>query len=129
MMRERDSISSAAIPGVHSRRSGRASLARPRDGSFRRRLLNPVRLHVDVLRDFPRQLGPVRWNEPAQVAREHVELLEIRVREGQDLRKERVEADVVREMPAEILLLFFGKTAETFDDGIESGIDPVPASP
>ena len=68
-------------------------------------LLDAVRLHVDVLLHLARQLGPGHREQPPQVAREDVELLEVGVGEGQHLRQEGVEPDVVGELAAEVALL------------------------
>ena len=73
------------------------------------RLLQPVRLHVDVPLHLARQRGPVRGQEPPQVAGEGVELLEVGVGEGQHLGQERVEPHAVGELPAEVALFLTGE--------------------
>ena len=88
-------------------------------------LLDPVRLHVDVLLHLARQLVAVRREQPAQVPREHVELLEVGVGEGQHLREEGVEPHVVGELAAEVVLLLLGQRLEALDHRREHGVEPV----
>ena len=89
------------------------------------RLLDAVRLHVDVLLHLARQLRAVGGKQPPQVPREDVELLEVGVGEGQHLRQERVEPHVVGELAAEVVLLLLGELLEALDHGREHGIEPV----
>ena len=89
------------------------------------RLPNPVRLHVDVLLDLDRQLLPVGGQQPAQVTREDVELLQIGVGERQHLGEEGVEPHVVGELAAEALPLVLVKVLEPPDDGIEHRVEAI----
>ena len=76
----------------------------PRDSSIPPlpRLPDPVRLHVDVPLHLAGQFGAVPRQELPQIAGEDMQLLEVRVREGQDLRQERVEARVLPQPTAEL---------------------------
>ena len=66
------------------------------------RPLQPVRLHVDVLLHFTRKLGSVSREQRPKIAGEDVELLEVGVAEGQDLRQEGIEAVVLPEAAPEV---------------------------
>lgn len=54
------------------------------------RLLDPVRVDVDVLLDLPGERFVFRWEEPPQAADKDVQLLQIRILEREDLGEERV---------------------------------------
>ena len=68
-------------------------------------LLDPERLHVDVLLDLSRQLVAVGRQQPPEVPGEGVELLEVRIGERQHLGEERVQAHVVGELATEVATL------------------------
>ena len=92
-------------------------------------LLDPVRLHVDVLLHLARQLGAIGRQQAPQVPREDVELLEVGIGEGQHLGEERVEPHVVGELTAEVVLLLLGERLEALDHRREHARRAGPASP
>src|SRR6266852_1140829 len=115
---------SGLVAGARAHRIADPRPAFERDPAARC-LLDPVRLHVDVLLHLARQLGPVGGQQPAQVAREDVELLELHVGEGQHLGQKRVEPNVVRELAAEVLLLLLAERLEALDHGREYGVKAI----
>ena len=126
MMRESVSSSSGAAPwpllGAHGVEHARPAL----EGDLAAAgLLDAVRLHVDVLLHLARQLGAVGGQQPPQVPREDVELLEVGVGEGQHLGEEGVEPHVVGELAAEVVLLLLGERPEALDHGREHGVELV----
>ncbi len=90
-----------------------------------RRLLEAIRLHVDVLLHLARQLLGLAVDEPAQAPREDVQLLEVGVGEGQHLGEERVEANVVGELPTEVVLFVGGEAPEALDHRGQLGVQAV----
>ena len=85
-------------------------------------LLDAVRLHVDVLLDLARKLFAIGRDQPPQMAGEDVQLLKIGIGEGQNLRQERIQSDIVRELPAEIYLLLLGEIHKTLLHGRQYGV-------
>ena len=59
------------------------------------------------------------------MARKHIEFLKVRVGEGQHLREERVEADVIGELASEIVPLVLCEVPEALDYRGEYGIEPI----
>ena len=85
-------------------------------------LLDAVRLHVYVLLDLARRLFAVGRDQPPQVTREDIKLLEVGIGEGQDLRQERVQADIVGKLSVEIYLLLLGEIHKTLLHGRQYGV-------
>ena len=126
MMRESVSICSGggSVGALGAHRVEHAGLALEGDLSAGG-LLDAVGLHVDVLLHLARQLGAVRGEQPPQVPCEDVELLEVRVSEGQHLREEGVEPHVVGELAPEVLLLLGQQRLEAVDCRSEHSVEPV----
>ena len=57
-----------------------------------------------------------------KMSREHIELFEVYIRERQHLRKEGIEAHVIGQLAAEIMLFVGRNTLESFDDRRERSI-------
>ncbi len=92
-------------------------------------LLDPVGFHVDVLLDLPGQFLALQRYQPPEVSRKDVELLQVGIGEGKNLRQEDVQPDVIAQQAAEITLFFFGQLAEARDDRRENRIEPVLPGP
>ena len=84
--------------------------------------LNAVGLHIHVLLDLARQLLSAGRKVPAQEAREDIQFLEIRVGEGQDLRQEGVEPDVVGQLAPAVRLLVLRQLHKPIHHRPERGI-------
>ena len=92
-------------------------------------LLDPVRLHVDVLLHLARQFLAVGRQEPPQVAGEDVELFQVGVGEGQDLGQEGIQPHVVSELAPEVAPFVGFEIAEPRQARIEHPVEPVLRGP
>src|SRR5262249_284856 len=89
------------------------------------RLLETIRLHVDVLLHLAWQLDLIGRQKSTQMACKNVQLFEVYVRESQNFSKEGIEAQVVRQLAPKIMLLRRRDTFESLDYWSKRSIEPV----